>query len=69
MGPLAFVGYRAVPLGCMGARTLVPVGVACTDLPFFVLKLLKNSQQFNLQDISAFILSPELETICQLIVA
>ena len=59
-------GFCWVPgstLGCMGARTLVAVGIACIDLPSFVQHLQTIHSSSNLQDISAFILSPELETI------
>ena len=52
----------------MGARTLVAVGVACIDLPSFVQQLQNNSQLLQ-DNFATTILSPELETICQLIVA
>ena len=47
VGPLTFVGCRASTFWCMGARSLVAVGVACIDLLSFVQQLQNNSQQFK----------------------
>ena len=69
MGPLALVGYWEVPWGAWVLALWLLLA-----LPVLICHpLLNNCKPFHcskhLQDISAFILSPELETICQLIVA
>ena len=69
VGPLAFVGYRAVPWGAwvLALWLLLALPVLICHPLFNNCKTIHSSS--NLQDNSAFILTPELETICQLIVA
>ena len=47
VGPRTGVECRAGTSGCMGARTLVAVEVACINLLFFVAKVLLHSSQLS----------------------
>ena len=66
VGPQTCVGCRASTWGCMGARTLVLVWVACVDLPFFF-QPLEIILLINCCKTIQLFLFPELEIILLII--